>query len=173
MRARAACARRWRIQTLRRPRPQDNPGLLVSPTRRGPTGPRRSARLFAAFALAAVAIVGWHLAARDHDAPSSTRSARVDKLKTKPSRPKGAPSRVAHLRAIRGGLLSVPVQDAAVAGLDGSHALLLGGLSAADTSTAAVRVAGPAGDRALTQLPAALHDAAAVRIGGNVYLFGG
>jgi YVTN family beta-propeller protein len=51
--------------------------------------------------------------------------------------------------------------------------MLLGGLTAGDTSRADIRVATPAGDRAGGILPTAVHDAAAVRIGEAVYLFGG
>jgi N-acetylneuraminic acid mutarotase len=51
--------------------------------------------------------------------------------------------------------------------------MLLGGLTAADTSRADVRVVGAHSDRAAGLLPAAVHDAAAVRLGTEVYLFGG
>jgi YVTN family beta-propeller protein len=51
--------------------------------------------------------------------------------------------------------------------------MLLGGLTASDTSRADIRVATAGGDRGAGSLPAALHDTAAVRLGGAVYLFGG
>ena len=51
--------------------------------------------------------------------------------------------------------------------------MLLGGLTAADTSTATILVASARGASRLGRLPAALHDSAAVRLGGAVYLFGG
>jgi YVTN family beta-propeller protein len=51
--------------------------------------------------------------------------------------------------------------------------MLLGGLTPADTSRADILVATPSGDRAEGRLPTAVHDAAAVRIGRAVYLFGG
>ena len=51
--------------------------------------------------------------------------------------------------------------------------MLLGGLTAADASRADVRVATARGDRAAGRLPTAVHDAAAVRIGDLVYVFGG
>ena len=47
------------------------------------------------------------------------------------------------------------------------------GLTAADASRGDVRIAAATGDRAAGQLPTAVHDAAAVRIGGFVYVFGG
>jgi len=51
--------------------------------------------------------------------------------------------------------------------------MLLGGLTAADQSRTDVRIATASGDRAAGTLPTALHDTAAVTIGGAVYLFGG
>ena len=51
--------------------------------------------------------------------------------------------------------------------------MLLGGLTAADTSTATILVASARGASRLGRLPTALHDSAAVRLGGAVYLFGG
>jgi YVTN family beta-propeller protein len=71
------------------------------------------------------------------------------------------------------GRLQSPVQDAAAAALAGGRTMLLGGLTAADTSRADVRVVGAHSDRAAGLLPAAVHDAAAVRLGREVYLFGG
>ncbi len=51
--------------------------------------------------------------------------------------------------------------------------MLLGGLTAADISSSEIRLLGASGDRRLGFLPAAIHDAAAVRLGKAVYLFGG
>ncbi len=51
--------------------------------------------------------------------------------------------------------------------------MLLGGLTAADTSRADIRIATPKGDTGAGQLPTGLHDTAAVRIGNAVYVFGG
>ena len=70
------------------------------------------------------------------------------------------------------GSLPAPLQDAAYAASGGS-AVLLGGLSAADTSTSGVIVARPRRAEQRGQLPGALHDAAAAALGGSVYLFGG
>ena len=81
-------------------------------------------------------------------------------------------SRAARLVEHATGRLAAPLQDAASAGLPGG-ALLLGGLSAADTSLSDIRVVRPAGDRGTGHLPTALHDTAAVRLGSAVYLFGG
>jgi hypothetical protein len=71
------------------------------------------------------------------------------------------------------GRLQSPVQDAAAASLSGGRALLLGGLTAADTSRADVRLVSANRDRPAGELPLAVHDAAAVRLGSAVYLFGG
>ena len=51
--------------------------------------------------------------------------------------------------------------------------MLLGGLTAADISRSDVRIVAANGDRPGGALPTAVHDAAAVRLGGSVYLFGG
>ena len=69
--------------------------------------------------------------------------------------------------------LRAPIQDGAAVALPGGRVLLLGGLSAADTSTDTLAVVSASGERSLGRIPAALHDTAAVLIGGRVYLFGG
>ncbi len=51
--------------------------------------------------------------------------------------------------------------------------MLLGGLTAADTSTDAVSVISRNGERTTGRLPTAVHDAAAATLGRSVYLFGG
>ena len=71
--------------------------------------------------------------------------------------------------------LAAPLQDPAIAGLAGERFVLLGGLDAADTSTAGVlvadlRVRGPVGSGSL---PGAQHDAQASTLQGEVYVFGG
>ena len=55
----------------------------------------------------------------------------------------------------------------------GPAALLLGGLTAADTSSASIVFVTARGARPRGTLPTARHDTAAVTIGGAVYLFGG
>ena len=71
------------------------------------------------------------------------------------------------------GQLTAPLQNAVGAGLGGGRVLVAGGLTAADTSTAAIVIAAAGSARALGQLPVAVHDAAAVRLGTTVYVFGG
>jgi N-acetylneuraminic acid mutarotase len=71
------------------------------------------------------------------------------------------------------GSLPAPVQDTAVAPLGGGRLVLLGGLDAAQTSTAQVTLlSGGTGVSAGT-LPAPQHDAQATALGGAVYVFGG
>ena len=60
-----------------------------------------------------------------------------------------------------------------MAGLDRRRALLLGGLTASDTSTGAIVLTAGASSRQLGELPTAVHDTAAVRLGRDVYVFGG
>ncbi len=84
-----------------------------------------------------------------------------------------ANSRQGRLVERRTGALRAPVQDATAVALGAGRVMLLGGLTAADTSRADIRVATATGDRGGGSLPTAVHDAAAVRLGGAVYLFGG
>lgn len=51
--------------------------------------------------------------------------------------------------------------------------VVLGGLSASDTSVANTLFIGPSGAREGKPLPVAVHDAAAANVDGHVYLFGG
>jgi len=68
--------------------------------------------------------------------------------------------------------LPTGIQDAAAVAWRGG-ALLVGGLTPADVSTADVTAVRATSERPLAGLPQALHDAAAVALGGRVYLFGG
>ena len=77
-----------------------------------------------------------------------------------------------HLAARVTGRLAAPLQDAAPA-RSGGGVELLGGLTAADTSTDTILRANATGSRVAGRLPAAVHDAAAANLGGSVYLFGG
>lgn len=69
--------------------------------------------------------------------------------------------------------LAAPVQDPASAALGDGRFALLGGLTAADTSTADVVVGDVHGAAVKTSLPNAQHDAQAAALGGRVYVFGG
>lgn len=69
--------------------------------------------------------------------------------------------------------LPAAVRDAAFAPLSGGRFALLGGLTAADTSTAAIEVGDIHGILHTAALTAPQHDAEAATLGGNVYVFGG
>lgn len=85
---------------------------------------------------------------------------------------KRAPAREWHLTARVTGRLGAPLQNAAPAAV-GNGVALLGGLTAADTSTDTILRATAGGSRQTGTLPTAVHDAAAANLGGHVYLFGG
>src|SRR5947207_12600279 len=130
---------------------------------------RRATLMFvAALAVIAVGIV-WH---RGDD---GTRTARPATSHRSPVAQAAARLRVIprHLHAQAIGRLASPVQDAAAVALGQSRALLLGGLTAADRSTNAVNVVSNGRSRPAGRLPVAVHDAAATRLGGAVYVFGG
>jgi hypothetical protein len=65
------------------------------------------------------------------------------------------------------------LQDAAAVGLPAGRVLLVGGLTASDTSTDTVMVSGGRGSQTIGRLPIRLHDTAAVRLWRYVYVFGG
>jgi YVTN family beta-propeller protein len=70
------------------------------------------------------------------------------------------------------GSLAAPLQDAAATRTT-AGVLLLGGLTAADVSSAAILRISSGRARPAGTLPAAVHDSAAVTLGGSAYLFGG
>lgn len=126
------------------------------------------------FGAATVAVLGWLVFFGGHEgsSPAAATTPQGDPVVKRPSATanRSAPR---NLVARRVGRLADPVQDAATVTLDGSHAMLLGGLTASDVSTDQVRIVSSAGSRPSGRLPSAVHDAAAARIGGSVYLFGG
>jgi DNA-binding beta-propeller fold protein YncE len=147
----------------------------VSRGRRPRGAPRRTRRrrqLAGAVGLAAtLGVLATTLLVRPHgDPPAAT---------TPPARPRTA--KPATRRATspirlteRGrGSLTAPVQDAAAVAVGSGRVMLLGGLTAADTSRADIRIVDARGDHRVGSLPLGLHDAAAVRLGSAVYLFGG
>ena len=79
---------------------------------------------------------------------------------------------VRRLVPVAAGALASPVQDAAAAPHAGG-AVLVGGLTSAGVSSDAIVSATRAGSARIGRIPMALHDSAAVQIGGAVYLFGG
>ena len=82
------------------------------------------------------------------------------------------PAAVRRLVPVAAGTLDSAVQDAAFTAFGGG-AVLLGGLTAADTSRNDIVTVTRAGARRIGRLPTALHDSAAVTLGRLVYLFGG
>jgi YVTN family beta-propeller protein len=116
---------------------------------------------------AAGAFAAWTLTRSHHEA--STPPATTEPPSREP------PRAVTPVRLAESGLgeLPEPLQDAAAAALPRGRMLLLGGLTAADTSTDAIVVASGAGARVVGRLPSPRHDAAAARLGGSVYVFGG
>ena len=105
---------------------------------------------------------------RDHDdgAPSGQPAA------GKGSRRASEPKQPLRIRARPAGSLAAPLQDAAMASV-GGKLLLLGGLDAADGSTADIRTLVRGRERTIGRLPTVFHDGAAVRIGRFAYEFGG
>ncbi len=89
------------------------------------------------------------------------------------SSPPGPPPAPPRLIAGPGGRLHTGVEAASAVALDGERVLLLGGLNGASASRRDVSVVAGGREVRLGGLPAAVHDAAAVRLGGSVYLFGG
>jgi YVTN family beta-propeller protein len=128
--------------------------------------------LAAAVVVAAVVAGALHQRGTSSDAAPATVPAPTT---TAPARP--AALRRPRVRAVtlveRGaGALGSPVQDAAAATAAGG-VVLLGGLTAADTSRSDIRLVTGRHERAAGTLATAVHDAAAVELRGVVYLFGG
>jgi DNA-binding beta-propeller fold protein YncE len=131
--------------------------------------------LLAALVVAST-LLAWFLSAGDQRARSVSPATTAAKRSSRSTgqRPGTAAVRVSRLVATRTTRLSKPLQDAAAAGtIDGTQALLLGGLTASDVSTNGVRILGAAAEKTLGRLPVPLHDSAAVRLGRSTYLFGG
>ena len=126
-------------------------------------------------ALVGAALVGALLtgAIVVHAHDGDGRRARIDPVSARAIRTKPHVMVPRSLVSRPAGRLDAPLQDAAAVSLDGSRAMLLGGLTAADTSTDAVSVISRNGERATGRLPTAVHDAAAAKLGRPVYLFGG
>ena len=127
--------------------------------------------LLAVLAIAVVAaIVGIGYARSDRD-DHVVRPARVARATPKPG-PHHARPHPLVLSERRLPSLAAPIQDPATAAV-GSRVVLAGGLTPADSSTAAVVAHSGSRARLLNHLPGAQHDAAAVAIGRKIYVFGG
>jgi YVTN family beta-propeller protein len=130
-------------------------------------------RLLAGVVLVAALLVllVWILIRDDRPARSSAAAATTVRRETALPRAPLIRRIVLSDRFLRS--LSAPLQDTAAANLGGGRVLLVGGLTAADTSSDSIRALNARGDIASGLLPGALHDSAAVPLGRAVYLFGG
>ncbi len=93
---------------------------------------------------------------------------------TRPSDPPRHPRAAVPVTLVPHARAELPagIQDAAAVPWRGG-VLLVGGLTPADVSSSAIELVRPPTASAMGNLPQALHDTAAVRIGTSVYLFGG
>ena len=134
--------------------------------------PRRF--LVAVLLVGSLAFAGWLLLQGGRGARPHLSSAPPAPSTTPAGHSASARARVgpARLRAVATKQLAAALQDAAAAPL-GTGVVLAGGLTPSDTSSDAVILVGPHGDRLLARLPGARHDAAAAGLAGAVYLFGG
>jgi YVTN family beta-propeller protein len=143
----------------------------LDPVERRPGRRRRMLLLVAVVCLAAAGAVAAIVATRGGGrsaAPQTTVGGSGPAV-----RAAGATPRTLRLVERATGRLAEPVQDAAMVALTGKRAMLLGGLTAADTSRTDIQIVADGGDHAAGRLPTALHDTAAARLGGAVYVFGG
>jgi YVTN family beta-propeller protein len=125
----------------------------------------------ALLAIAVVAAIGGIAYGRtDHD-DNAARPIKVAAAKPRRHHHE-TPSRPLVLAERRLPALAAPVQDPATAAV-GSRVVLAGGLTSADTSSDAVAADSGSRERLLSRLPGAQHDAAAVALGGQIYVFGG
>jgi DNA-binding beta-propeller fold protein YncE len=134
----------------------------------GARGTRRSLAVVGGLlVVAAAAAAALLMLRRDDDATpaAATTAARSHVV----AHVRAAPIRVA---ATPAGRLAAPLQDAAGV-VVGRTVLLVGGLDAADVSTADVRVLADRRARRVGRVGHAFHDAAAASIGGDGYVFGG
>jgi YncE-like protein/Kelch motif protein len=89
----------------------------------------------------------------------------------RPADPRTSPPKLGVRRI---GRLPAPLQLPAATSLPGGQTLVLGGLSASDTSSDGIALVASSGSaRAVGRLPSPVHDAAAASVGGQAYLFGG
>ncbi len=116
--------------------------------------------------------IAWTSIDTDTDRAGATRPAAAQRHAVVAAQHRKATA-VRLVEASRGSLAQ-PLQDSAAApGTTPGSAILLGGLSAADASTDTIRLVSRGRELDRGRLPGALHDAAAVRLGDSVYLFGG
>jgi DNA-binding beta-propeller fold protein YncE len=119
----------------------------------------------------AILAAAYFLHDGDSDHLAATGAARDDPAK--PVAAHAARPQPLHVVAHSHGQLAAAVQDSAAAAVVGGRLVVAAGLDAADTSTSDVRVLTGSGATVRGQLPVKLHDAPAVAIGSDVYVFGG
>ncbi len=115
-----------------------------------------------------LALVVWF---SSHNSPAHPHSPSASIGRASRPDPQRTPERVVARRLpFR---LHVALQDTAAVGLGAGRIALLGGLNAADTSTAAVSVLDAQGVIGGARLPEPQHDAQGALIDGRAYVFGG
>jgi N-acetylneuraminic acid mutarotase len=133
---------------------------------------RRSVSTLLALAVAtAVAACGG--SATDGAAGTTGGQARVSSHERRAKRKHTATARAAVLSYRRLYSLPAPLRDPAYASLGGGRFVLIGGLSASDTSTTEVDTGDQSHVTQATTLGVAQHDAQAALLEGRVYVFGG
>jgi hypothetical protein len=102
---------------------------------------------------------------------SAGRTTAARRSTTKATHPLPPPSVLLAYRPLYA--LSAPLRDPATAALGGGRFAMLGGLDAADVSSAGIEVADLSRVLHTGSLPGPQHDAQAANLGGRVYVFGG
>lgn len=122
-------------------------------------------------AVATAGVLGGCGGGGSHQARQPGSSTARDRTRTHRSRPTPPPAvRLTYRRLFS---LGAPLRDPASAPLVPGRFVLLGGLDAADTSTAGIEIANVHGVTRNASLPIAQHDAQAATLGDSVYVFGG
>jgi Kelch motif len=121
----------------------------------------------------AIALAGAACGSGQHSAGSSHRAALSHHAGARAANRRPAPSRPVKLAYRSLYSLPAPLRDPASAGLGNGRFVLIGGLDAADTSSAGIEVADLRGVLSSSTLPLAQHDAQAATLNGKVYVFGG
>jgi YVTN family beta-propeller protein len=122
--------------------------------------------------VALVVLAGALAGCGGHGSPAGAPATTATTAPAPAAAPARATTRPVLLSPVPAGALPAPLQDAAAAP-SGTGAVLVGGLTAADTSSAQILGARVRHARLLGHLPGAFHDSAAVTLGQAVYAFGG
>jgi Kelch motif protein len=119
---------------------------------------------------AAIALLCAACGGSGHTATSSSSRAATTRAAAARPRPRPVSVRLTYHPLYA---LPAPLRDPAFAVLAGGRFVMLGGLDAADVSSAGVEVADLHGARQASALPGPQHDAQAAALDGRVYVFGG